>query len=242
MPKLWHQDKIASLDFETTSPDPLEARVVAASLILTGTTGRITKRRSWTSLVDPGVPVPPESTAIHGLSQAEVTALGVSTEQMLMSLLPLLQECADGGIPLVIFNAPYDWTVLHREAQRCNIGGWPRLDLIDPFCIDRQMDRYRKGSRKLVDMAEHYGVRLTDAHDAESDALAAVGVARAIASRFTAIGLWTPRSLQQRQAGWYRDWATDYGEFSRKGIDPGWPFSFQARSALGRFADDEPDA
>ena len=35
--------------------------------------------------------------------------------------------------------------------------------VVDTFVLDKAVDTYRKGSRKLIDVARHYGVELTEA-------------------------------------------------------------------------------
>jgi DNA polymerase-3 subunit epsilon len=87
--------------------------------------------------------------------------------------------------PLVIFNAPFDLTVLDREARR---HGLEPLDLagvrvIDPLVCDKHLHRYRKGSRKLDAQAEHYGAKLDGAHTAAYDAVCACRVAWCIGKR-----------------------------------------------------------
>ncbi len=83
-----------------------------------------------------------------------------------------------------------------------------------------------------------YGVVLDGAHEAGADALAAVRVARALAVRYPEAGdadLW---DLQERQRGWYADWAEDFsGWLRRKGspdaaVDPGWPLQGSHPGAL----------
>jgi DNA polymerase III epsilon subunit-like protein len=82
--------------------------------------------------------------------------------------------------PLVIFNARYDLTVLDREARRHGL--LPLTDrrslfVVDPLMIDKWLDRYRKGSRKLDAICAHYGAVLDGAHDASYDAIAAARAA-----------------------------------------------------------------
>ncbi len=102
--------------------------------------------------------------------------------------------------------------------------------MLDALVIDRAVDRYRKGSRTLQRVCEEYGVELTDAHEAGSDALAAVRVAVALAERYRAEVADLPlEELHRRQVGWYREWAEGLEAWLRKGkdpeavIDPRWP-------------------
>jgi DNA polymerase-3 subunit epsilon len=143
-----------------------------------------------------------------------------------------LRGILDAGIPVVAYNAPYDFSLLKHEAVRHGVE--PILSpspVIDPLVVDKAFDRWRRGKRTLTVVAEHYAVRLDGAHEASADAVAAGRVAQALAERFAA---WLPDSaheLHTRQIGWARAQAaslTDY--FIRIGrldpddrVDGDWP-------------------
>src|SRR5688572_11868137 len=64
------------LDTETTGLDPERARVVEmAALAVSG--GRIEEARAFRSLVRPGVAIPPDATAIHGIDDSAVLSAPV---------------------------------------------------------------------------------------------------------------------------------------------------------------------
>ena len=90
--------------------------------------------------------------------------------------------------------------------------------LVDPLVIDKHMDRYRKGSRKLVDTARYYGVELTEAeaHTAYGDALAAALVARKLGEKYPAVGSMTPFQLHTAQALWYAEQAASFEAYLRR--------------------------
>lgn len=56
--------------------------------------------------------------------------------------------------------------------------------VIDIYVLDKALDRYRRGSRKLAVMAENYRVAMGDAgaHDAGADVIASLRIAWRIAS------------------------------------------------------------
>ncbi len=58
--------------------------------------------------------------------------------------------------------------------------------VVDTLVLDKWADKWRRGSRKLVDVCAHYGIVLTeaDAHGAAADALAAGRLAWKIAQRW----------------------------------------------------------
>ena len=143
-----------------------------------------------------------------------------------------LRALLDAGIPVVAYNAAYDFSLLMHEAVRHGVE--PLVEpspVIDPLIMDKRYDRYRRGKRTLDVVAAHYAVPLEGAHEASADAVAAGRVAQALAERFAA---WLPDSadeLHTRQIGWARAQAaslTDY--FIQIGrldpddrVDGGWP-------------------
>ena len=217
----WHEETIAALDLETTGVDPIDARMVQASLVFVGPDGAV-DAESWTGIVNPGVDIPADASAVHGITTEMARERGVSPADALGRLSALLDGIAARALPLVIYNVPYDWPLLLSEARRHDVAV-PRVLLIDPLICDRAMDRFRRGSRRLTDVAQHYGHALDHAHDAEADAVAAVAIARAIATRFSDVGEHTPAELQELQAGWYTEWARSLSEFRGEPIDAGWP-------------------
>jgi DNA polymerase-3 subunit epsilon len=52
--------------------------------------------------------------------------------------------------------------------------------------LDKGVDPYRRGSRKLIDTARHYGIQLSEenAHSADFDAMASLGISRAIGRKY----------------------------------------------------------
>ncbi len=72
-------------------------------------------------------------------------------------------------------------------------------DVIDPLVLDKALDRYRRGSRKLADVCAHYGITLDNAHDASADTLAAIALARALARAYPQIARMTPQELHEFQ-------------------------------------------
>jgi DNA polymerase-3 subunit epsilon len=105
--------------------------------------------------------------------------------------------------------------------------------VIDPYTIDRSVERYRKGKRNLEAVCKEYGVLLESAHDATSDALAAARLAAAIAERHPKLAAFGPAELHRRQVVWYAEWAADFQKFLRKKgeteavVDGLWPLREQ---------------
>lgn len=180
----WWEARMVSVDVETTAADPEEARIVTAAMALCG--GGYPAKQT-VLLANPGVEIPAEATAIHGISTARAKAKGMPIAEAVAAVVEILERQVSRGRALVTFNSRYDLTVLDREARRHGVKPlMERVQLllvVDPFVIDRHLDRYRKGSRKLADMCAHYGVVHDAAHDAAADALATARLAWVMGAR-----------------------------------------------------------
>ncbi|MFF5971333.1 3'-5' exonuclease [Streptomyces sp. NPDC012769] len=229
----WYGEELAGFDLETTGTDPLEARIVTASIVGVHD-GRVVRQHDW--LADPGVRIPAQASAIHGISSERAAAEGRPVREVADEIATTLTAYWEGGVPVVAYNASFDLTLLSAELHRHGLpslserlGGVGIGPVIDPYTIDRAVDRYRRGKRTLEAVCAEYGVVLDRAHQAAADALAAVRVAVAIAGRHASVAALDPAELHERQIGWYREWAEDFQSFlRRKGdpdavVDPVWP-------------------
>jgi len=86
---------------------------------------------------------------------------------------------------------------------------------IDPLVIDRKVDRYRSGNRRLDALCHVYEIELVNAHDAGGDADATVALARAIAARYPEIASYDIDTLTRSQVEWHRAWATENDAWRR---------------------------
>jgi DNA polymerase III subunit epsilon len=217
----WRNGFLSGLDFESTAPDPTVARVVTASVVI-DTPDQVPVTHDWLVAVDE--PIPAAATAIHGVTTEHAQTNGRSLNEVVREVSNALTEAWDNRIPVVIFNAPYDLTLLNEERARV---GWPRVQftetttpILDPLVIDRAMDKYRKGSRKLADVCQHYGVTLDVAHTSAADSLAAVEVMRALVKAYPQLGSTSLQHLYRLQAVWYSQWATGLEKYFRSTTDP----------------------
>jgi DNA polymerase III subunit epsilon len=180
--KLIHEMPMLGVDTETTGRDSRTARLVTASLIFS-VPGEETITMSW--LVNPGVEIPKEASDVHGISTEHAKLFGRSPFEVLTEIAAEIEKWVSTGNPLVAYNAPYDFTLLREEFLRHGVefnGDFGKV--LDPYVMDKWLDKWRKGKRNLSAASSHYGVELLDAHSADADALAAVGVARAICRKF----------------------------------------------------------
>ncbi|WP_292687226.1 MULTISPECIES: exonuclease domain-containing protein [unclassified Microbacterium] len=212
-------DAVGVFDLETTGVDVAGDRIVSAHVGLLGADGTVIRARSW--LADPGVEIPEGATAVHGITTEHARQHGAPAREVVGEIVAALQELFAAGIPVVAYNAPFDFSLLKHEAVRHGVA--PIVDpspVVDPLVLDKAHDRYRKGKRTLEVVAAHYAVRLEGAHDAAADAIAAGRVAQALARRYELDG--PVEELHTAQIGWARaqaDSLTEY--FIRIGrIDP----------------------
>ncbi|MEU5023938.1 3'-5' exonuclease [Streptomyces milbemycinicus] len=229
----WHRELLIGFDLETTGTDPGEARIVTAAVVeVRG--GEPVGRREW--LADPGVTIPDDAVAVHGITTERAAAEGRPAREVADEIADVLVAHWQAGAPVVAYNAAFDLSLLAAELRRHGLpslgerlGGAETGPVVDPYTIDRAVDRYRKGKRTLEAVCGEYGVVHERAHDAGADALAAVHVAYAVAERHgqvAGLDLW---ELHRKQVVWYAQWAADFQDWlRRKGtpdavVDGRWP-------------------
>lgn len=192
-PAAFDASRMLSFDLETTSANALEARIVTSALVrIDGSSVTATE-----ALADPGVEIPQEAANVHGISTEKARAEGRDHDEVLRETVAAIKQGWEDGLTLVVFNAPYDLTVLRQLTGDFTVTG----PVYDPLLIDRARDRYRKGSRNLTALSEYYGVRLDNAHEATSDAMAAARIAwKQVRSVWPDLAQMSPGELMEYQA------------------------------------------
>lgn len=199
----WADGPLLAFDLETTGIDTATDRVVTATVIsiVPGQSPRI---RTW--LADPGVEIPAEATEVHGISTDHARRHGRDAATAIAEVADALAAVWCATTPLCVFNASFDLSLLHAELHRHH-----RRDLVlagpvlDPHCIDRQVDRYRKGKRTLAAVCAHYQIRLDDAHSSAGDALATARLIWRLARKYPdQVGAVLLAELHTHQIGWHR--------------------------------------
>ncbi|MFR9729831.1 exonuclease domain-containing protein [Saccharopolyspora sp. MS10] len=217
----WADGPLLAFDLETTGIDVEHDRIVTATVVAIEP-GRAPEVRTW--LADPGVDIPAEASEVHGISTEHARAHGQPAARVVADVVDLLARTWNAETPLCAFNAPFDLSLLRAELHRHHDGelrlGGP---VVDPRCIDKQLDRYRKGKRTLSALCEHYRVRIDAAHDSAEDALAAARLAWRLAKTYsTQIGTRPLDELHRDQAGWNRDQQLDFADYlDRQARRPG---------------------
>lgn len=202
-----------SFDLETTSADPKEARIVTSAMV------RIHGRdvTPVELLADPGVEIPEEATKVHGITTEYARTHGKPHEEVLRETIASIQRGWADGLTLIVFNAAYDLSVLRSLTGDFLVTG----PVYDPFVIDRAKDPYRKGRRTLTDLCDFYGVRLDNAHEATSDALAAARIAWKQTKMWPELATMDSDQLMEAQAVWHHHRQTDFQRYLKgQGKDP----------------------
>lgn len=188
---------LVAFDLETTGIDPFTALPVSYAIVCEGL--------DWVELVKPGIPIPPEATAIHGITDEMAShgndLLG-ATQLMAATLMGLWKM----DYVLVGMNISYDLTILsclcERFKEPFSVG--PVLDVL---VLDRHYDKWRKGSRTLSALCKHYGVELLDAHSAKADAQACLDILKQMRMMYP---FYIPLKNNEVLAQWYREWLTGF--------------------------------
>ncbi len=220
--------KLAVFDLETTGLDLRESRVVTACVLEIDQDGLVVgKNIEW--LANPGIEIPEAASNVHGVTTEKARENGRPAKEVVSEILETLRSFLSLGTPVVAYNAPFDFTILHYEALRYDL---QPLDspkpIIDPLVLDKFVDTYRSGKRTLEVASKIYGVTLDAAHNATADAIAAGRVAQAIALKHSGKLPPDAMSLHDAQIEWSAAQDASYEKF-RRGSSPeftvqrGWP-------------------
>ena len=165
--------RLAVLDTETTGFDPAQGHglVEVACVILEG--GGIGP--AWSTLVNPGRPIPSDAVAVHGITDAMVRDAPGPPEVAA----ELRRRCA--GLPLVFHNAAFDLPFLSILMRR---GGQPPLSepVVDTLGLARGL--FDSGSNGLGALALRFGLPAEPAHRALGDALTTARLLQVLAARW----------------------------------------------------------
>ena len=164
---------IIFFDLETTGIDIARDRIVEISMVKVMPDGEEIVR---TRRINPGMPIPAEATAIHGITDEDVKDCPLFP-QIAKSLAQFIEGCDFGG-----FNSNrFDLPMLVEEFMRAGVD----VDFRKRKFIDVQNIFHKMEQRTLVAAYKFYcGKDLADAHSAEADTLATYEVLKAQLDRY----------------------------------------------------------
>ena len=219
----WHSGPMCPFDTETTGVDTSADRIVSACVGRVAVPGEPSRFTNW--LIDPGIPIPPAATDIHGITD-EMARAGQPPAGALEAIADDLCEAMRSGVPIVGWNLAFDLSLLSSELARHNLASLEtRLGraigpAIDGLLLDKQCDRFRRGGRRLVDVAALHGVPVDNAHSAQGDAHAAARTIWKIASAYPALTAMSLDELHAAQIGWAREQAASFIAYLQKNNKP----------------------
>jgi DNA polymerase-3 subunit epsilon len=177
-------------------------------------------------LINPERAIPDEAIAVHGITNERARTEGADLESTVVEIADRLVVASRAGIPVVGMNVSFDLKMIDACSRRLTgvslqDAGWigPVLDVL---VIDRAYDRYRKGSRKLIDLCAHYGVgEGANLHEAQADVQASIAVLLKQAEIYPGLESMGLDELHVAQQKWHRDWAEHFSSYLvSKGKDP----------------------
>ncbi|MCW3092376.1 MAG: 3-5 exonuclease [Ferruginibacter sp.] len=198
---------IAFIDLETTGVNLSTDRIVEVAMIkILPDGGRQVKRK----LINPGLPIPPASTEIHGITDAMVKD-APTFKQAGNELKQFIENCDMGGYNSNRFDIP----MLMEEFLRAGM----EVDLSTRRMVDVQHIFYTMEPRTLTAAYKYYCQKeLIDAHSAESDVNATIDVLLAQITRYPQLG----NSIDTILATIGEDKVVDYARrflFDDKGVE-----------------------
>jgi DNA polymerase-3 subunit epsilon len=164
---------LAFFDLETTGTRIGRDRIVQIGIIRLQPDG---ERERYQTLVNPGMPIPPEATAVHGITDADV-ADAPALDEVAREILDQLAGCDLAGFNLLRFDVPF----LAEELYRAGFD-WDHasLRIVDVQRIYHQMEpRNLSAALRFYCGREHDG-----SHDAMADVEATADVLLAQLDRY----------------------------------------------------------
>lgn len=164
---------LAFFDLETTGTDVGRDRIVQIAIIRVEPNGQ---RRTFETLVNPECPIPPEATAIHGISDADVR------EQPTFAQIRQEVEEYLTGADLAGYNSiRFDQPLLQNELKRTGSA----LDLADARHLDAMIIFHKMERRDLSAAYRFYcDQELEGAHSALADTSATLEILDAQVARY----------------------------------------------------------
>lgn len=230
---------LMGIDTETTGISVYDAmtRIVTCAVVVeyfdeSGTL--ISTPTEW--LMNPEMSIPEGAAAVHGISTEIAKEHGMNYMQGLYNIAETIRQCISSGIPMVAFNASFDFSLIRDEFERRSVDFdpalWNQAIIIDPFVLDKVFNKFRKGKRTLGVVSDAYGYDLSNAHNATADVEATLHIARAMLFKMSQLNggqLPSPSDMMSYQIEKYHEQSADLEMYFRKKdptitINKAWPF------------------
>lgn len=179
---------------------------------------------SWSHeyLANPGQAIEPEATAKHGITNEWAIAAGRPHVEVVSLLCGYLSQATRDNIPIVVFDARRDMTVLDHWAHVYDIPyvSDGNLIIIDPLVIDRGLKPEKVYERTLESVAKSYGVEDREVHAATADAQLAGDIWRLMLANHAFLNEISLGYLVTVQRQWYAEWAKP------RNLSTDWPIDY----------------
>ncbi len=228
----WFQSNVFLVfDLETTGVDVFSDRPVSYALMAMASADCVLESYS---IVDPGMEVPADAAAIHGISTQMARRFGTGLEQALGAITDALLRATREGWYVVGMNIGYDLTIVDSRCKEAYGVGLAELGfaapVLDVLVLDRHYDRFRSGKRTLERLAEFYGVPAGNYHDALEDCRVTYRVLEAIVKRYPEVTGIEKAKVTETLGSYHRDWLESYRQWAtQRGREvkefDGWPIS-----------------
>ncbi|MEY4432082.1 MAG: hypothetical protein RLZZ44_212, partial [Bacteroidota bacterium] len=164
---------ICFFDLETTGIDIGKDRIVEISIFKVFPNGN---KESKTWLVNPTIPIPPQSTAVHGIDDAKV-ANEPTFAQLAGQIHNMIKDSDLAGYNSDRFDIP----LLAEEMLRVGVD----FDMKNRVSVDVQTVFHKMEERTLSAALKFYcGKSLENAHSAEADTMATYEILKAQLDRY----------------------------------------------------------
>ena len=164
---------ICFFDLETTGIDIGKDRIVEISIFKVFPNGN---KESKTWLVNPTIPIPPQSTAVHGIDDAKV-ANEPTFAQLASQIHNMIKDSDLAGYNSDRFDIP----LLAEEMLRVGVD----FDMKNRVSVDVQTVFHKMEERTLSAALKFYcGKSLDNAHSAEADTMATYEILKAQLDRY----------------------------------------------------------
>jgi DNA polymerase III epsilon subunit family exonuclease len=163
----------AIVDVETTGTDPAVDEIVSLAVVRLDPDGAETAR--FATLVRPSRPIPPEATAVHGITDEDVAHAPAFAE-----LAPTVVGLLDGAV-FGAHNAAFDLAMLQHALAEVGIQ-------YRPIGVACTLEAFRlleplADSHRLEAICARHGIVLADAHEALGDVVATAALVRLLLAR-----------------------------------------------------------
>ncbi len=223
-----------SFDLETTGIDSFQDVPVSYAFVEHRIFNSSSVVARETGIVNPGKPIPPQATAVHGITD-DMAKEGLALGEAVALIRERIRDCWASGGAIVGMNVAYDLTMVEALCEKYDLptlssaGPGPVLDV---YVIDKTLDKWRKGKRTLSDLCIRYGVVIDNAHSADGDAEATLQIYEAMVKEYSDLANLELAKINETLNAWHHEYLSSLSDYfvksGKSAIKPGrfgWPIN-----------------